>query len=335
MKPKVLFAVARDLRDEVFAPDAVRKIESVCDVLDVPAPVDPNADFLHANLGGAEIVVSSWGTAALDEPVLAAAPALKFLAHAAGSVKPQVSTASWDRGIRVTGAAQAIAVGVAEFCLALIMTASKRVFWFADRVRQGAFTRAEEHFGRAFEIYRQKVGIIGASQVGRRLAELLRPYGCTVMIYDPYWTKERVQALGAVKVDTLEQIFQQCRVVSLNAPTTKETERMIRGKHFAMLPEGAVFVNTARGIIVDQDEMLEELRRGRFVACLDVTVPEPLPIDHPLRRLPNVIITPHQAGAMAENRMRMGQFIAEEIERYVAGTKLLGEVTREQLATIA
>ncbi len=235
----------------------------------------------------------------------------------------------------VTGAAPAIAVGVAEFCLGLIITASKRVFWFSDRIRQGHFSRADDLFGKAFEIYRQKVGIIGASQVGQRLAELLRPFGCTVLVYDPYWTKDRVAALGAQKVETLDEIFSQCRVVSLNAPVTKETEKMIRGRHFAMLPDGAVFVNTARGILVDQDEMVEQLNRGRFVACLDVTVPEPLPIDHPLRRLPNVILTPHQAGAMAENLVRIGEFITAEIALYVEGRPLLAEVTRERLDTIA
>ena len=110
---------------------------------------------------------------------------------------------------------------------------------------------------------------------------------------------------------------------------------MIRGKHFAMLQNGSVFINTARGILIDQDEMVQELRRGRFVAALDVTVPEPLPIDHPLRQLPNVIVTPHEAGAFAENLVRIGEFISEEIERYAAGKPLLGEVTRDKLDLIA
>ena len=335
MKPKMLFAVASEHREKIFPSHVQKKIETTCDVIDVAAPADPNADFLRAHLKGAEIVVSGWGTAALDAAVLGAAPSLKLLAHAAGSVKPQVSPASWERGIRVTGAAQAIAVGVAEFCLGLMITMSKRVYWMARRVREGAFSRAEDFFGPAFEIYRQKVGIIGASHVGRRLAELLRPFGCTVMIYDPYWSKEKLAALGAMKAETVDEIFRECRVVSLNAPTTKETEKMIRGRHFAMLRDGSVFINTARGILIEQDEMVQELRRGRFVACLDVTVPEPLPIDHPLRLLPNVLVTPHEAGAFAENLMRIGEFISEEIERYAAGKPLLGEVTKAQMDTIA
>ncbi len=110
---------------------------------------------------------------------------------------------------------------------------------------------------------------------------------------------------------------------------------MVRGKHFALLREGSVFINTARGILIDQEEMVQELRKGRFVACLDVTVPEPLPLDHPLRLLPNVLVTPHEAGAFAENLVRIGELIAEEVERYAAGKPLLGEVTRDKLDTIA
>jgi phosphoglycerate dehydrogenase-like enzyme len=335
VKPRILMAVAAEHRDKIFPAPVQKRIDSVCEVIDAPVPADPNADFLTKHLGKAEIMVSGWGTAPLDAAVLAAASSLKLLAHAAGSIKPQASTASWDRGVRVTGAAQAIAVGVAEFCLGLIITMSKRVWWMSQRVRQGAFSRAEDFFGPAFEIYRQKVGVIGASFVGRRLIELLKPFGCTVVVFDPYWSREKLQALGAEKAETLDELFKECRVVSLNAPTTKETERMIRGRHFAMLRDGSVFVNTARGILIDQDEMVQELRRGRFVAALDVTVPEPLPIDHPLRLLPNVIVTPHEAGAFSENLVRIGEFISEEIERYAAGKPLLGEVTRDRLDVIA
>ncbi len=335
MKPRILFALAREFHDQIFPAHARARIEETCQLIAAPVPEEPDLAFLRAHARDAEIIVSGWGTQAVDGAVLASAPALKLVAHAAGSIKPMMSDEAWNRGVRVTGAAQAIAAGVAEFCLGLILTVSKRVPWLAERVREGHWSRSDDLFGKPFEIYRQRVGIIGASNVGRRLAELLRPFGCTVVIYDPYWTRERIEALGAVKAESLEEIFRECRVVSLNAPTTKETERMIRGSHFALLRDGAVFINTARAILVDQDEMLAELRRGRFVACLDVTLPEPPPIDHALRRLPNVLITPHVAGAVGENLMRIGEFIAEEIVRYAAGGKLLGEVTRDQLGTIA
>jgi phosphoglycerate dehydrogenase-like enzyme len=335
MAPRLLYAVSREHFARIVPPHVRDRIAAACDVIPAPVPEEADKAFVLSHVRDAEILVSSWGTPAIDAEILAAAPALKLVAHAAGTIKPMMSEEAWRRGVRVTGSAQAIATGVAEFCLCLIVAASKRVFWLADRLRTGFWSRTEDLFGTPFEIYRQRVGIIGASFVGRELVRLLRPQGCTVVVYDPYWSSERIAELGAVKAETLDEIFGTCRVVSLNAPTTKETERMIRGKHFAALPDGAVFVNTARGILIDQDEMVGELRRGRFVACLDVTTPEPLPIDHPLRRLPNVVITPHIAGAVVENLMRIGEFIAEDLERYAAGRELRGEVTRDRLDTIA
>lgn len=110
---------------------------------------------------------------------------------------------------------------------------------------------------------------------------------------------------------------------------------MIRGEHFRLLPPGALFVNTARGAIIHEQEMIEELRKGRFVACLDVTEQEPPAPGHPLRELPNVWLTPHEAGAVAQNLLRIGAFVADEVEAHAAGRPLKYEVKQEQLSHIA
>jgi phosphoglycerate dehydrogenase-like enzyme len=321
--------------DDIFPQHVRSTLSSLCSIADAPLPEQADTAFLRDNIGDAEILITSWGSPRVEEEVLAAAPKLELVAHAAGTVKPIVSDALWERGIRVTSAARAIADGVAEFCLALIMSASKRVFWYADDIRRGMWPKGDQAFGPAFEIYRQNVGIIGASFVGRKLISLLEPYSCNILLYDPYCTADEARELGATTVDSLDELFSSCRVVSLNAPTTDETIGMVQGRHFAMLPHGAVFVNTARGVVVKQDEMIEELRKGRFVACLDVTDPEPPVLDDPLRRLPNVIITPHEAGALKENRMRIGEFAAAEIQAFLQGKPMLGEVTKERLARLA
>ena len=143
-----------------------------------------------------------------------------------------------------------------------------------------------------------------------------------------------MKELGATKVDTLEELFSRSLVVSLNAPSTDETKEMIRGRHFALLPKGALFINTARGAIVHELEMIEELRKGGFVACLDVTEPEPPAPDSPLRSLDNVFLTPHEAGAVAQNLLRIGTFVADEVEALLAGNDLHYEIRPEDLAQI-
>ena len=140
--------------------------------------------------------------------------------------------------------------------------------------------------------------------------------------------------MNVTKTETLEELFSQCRVISLNAPSTSQTEGMIKGEHFRLLQEGSVFINTARGTIVNEKEMIEELKKERFIACLDVTDPEPPAEDSPLRTLPNVILTPHEAGVVAENMARLGTFVATEIEAYINNQPLHFEVKKEQLTTI-
>lgn len=331
---KILIAINRELRPQIIGSPDYERLTRLEKLLPAEAPEKADKQFFLAQDGGTEIIISSWGTSTLDEEVIAHFPRLRLLAHAAGSVKSLASEALWKQGVRVTSAAAAIAYGVAEFCLGLILTTCKRAFWGDPGVRAGKWKGVLEVFGKPFEIYQQNIGIIGASHVGRHLIKLLHNFDCRIMLYDPYCSREKAQELGVELVPTLDDLFRQCRVVSLNAPSTEETKNMIRGRHFALLPDGAVFINTARGAIIHQDEMVAELRKGHFIACLDVTEPEPLPKGHPLLHLPNVLLTPHEAGAIAENRLRLGTFAVNEVEAFVKNQPLHFEVTKEMLARI-
>ena len=319
----------------IFPEPILAEIKNEYEIIDAPMTAEVDDDYIRAYIGQANIVVTSWGTPPLTEKVLKGADSVEFVAHAAGTVKPIVSDTMWDMGIRITSSAKAIADGVAEFTLGLMLTCSKRTFWFAEDIRRGYWSKRDDVFGAPFEIYRQKAGLIGAGYVGRKVIELLKPFKPQILLFDPYCGADDAKKMGVEKVDTLDDIFSQCRVVSLHAPITDETKGMIHGKHFAQLPDGALFINTARGVIIQQQEMVDELAKGRFVACLDVTNPEPPSLDHPLRKLPNVILTPHIAGAISENLGRIGEFVLTETRALYKGTPLAGEVTRESIAFMA
>jgi phosphoglycerate dehydrogenase-like enzyme len=333
--PTVLYALTEELFDKMFHKSDRKRIEEIGSVLPPPSGDEVDKDFLLEYIGRADVVVTSWGTPACDADVMQAAENLQLLCHAGGSVKPVVSEALWKRGVRVTSAAAAISFGVAEFCLGLILLAPKRAFWAANAIREGQWLEGLQTANGPLEIYQETIGIIGASHVGRRLMELLQPFNCDVLLYDPYCTDESAAAFGARRVDTLDELFEQSLVVSLNAPSTEETCGMIRGSHFQKLRDGGVFINTARGAIVQGDEMIAELQKGRFLACLDVTEPEPPQPDSPLRSLPNVWLTPHEAGAIAQNLRRIGTFVADEITAFTQNAPLHYEITQEQLANIA
>jgi len=138
-----------------------------------------------------------------------------------------------------------------------------------------------------------------------------------------------------VRQSGLDEIFAQCPIVTLQAPPTKETYHMVGAKQLALLQDGAVFINTARSHLVDEAALLDELRKGRFVAALDVFDQEPLPEDSPFRQLDNVVITPHIAGHSAQARRRQGQEMADEIARFLAGEPLHYPVTVEMLEIMA
>ena len=161
------------------------------------------------------------------------------------------------------------------------------------------------------------------------MIRLLAPFEPHVLVYDPYLPDTEAERLGVAKAD-LDDLLRRADVVTLHTPSLPETEHMIDGRRLALMKDDALIVNTARGSLFDEPALVAELSRGRFFAFLDVTDPEPPAADSPLRRLPNVVVTPHLAGCI-ENCTRMGEMAVEELRRFFAGDPPIYEVTPERL----
>jgi phosphoglycerate dehydrogenase-like enzyme len=269
--------------------------------------------------------------ARLDAEVIAVAPGLKAMAHLGSSVTRFVSDALWERGIRVTSAGPALARDVAETTLGLMIVGMKRIWPLGQHVREGGWR--ESAYWPSRELHGKTVGIVGASNVGRHVIELLRPFGTHVLLYDPYVSEVRAAQLGATKVE-MDELARRADIVSLHAPAKPETRHLLSSDRLATMKDDALLVNTARGTLIDEEALVKELTKGRFFAFLDVTDPEPPAGDSPLRRLDNVVVTPHLAGCI-EDCSRMGEMAVEELRRFFAGEPPLYEVTLEQLARVA
>lgn len=277
-------------------------------------------------LAHAEVLVTGWGCPPLDEETLRAAPRLRAVVHTAGTVKQHVTEACWRRGIQVTSAAAANAVPVAEYTLAAILFANKRVLSARDAYRETRDRGVDWHTALATAgNYRRRIGIIGASRIGRRVIELLRPFDLEVALSDPYLDSDEAARLG-VRLVTLPELFAGCDVVSVHAPWLPDTEGLVSRALLAAMPDGATLINTARGALVDQQALEEELRSGRIDAVLDVTSPEVLPASSPLYTLPNVLLTPHIAGSMGGELRRMADFALDELERWTRGAPFLDPI---------
>jgi len=277
----------------------------------------------------AEIVFSGWGGPKMDKAFLEAAPHLKAMFYAAGTIKHIVTEDSWNRNITITTSADANAVPVAEYTLSQVLFTLKGGWQFVRDVQ-----RRKEYPQKPFHhlpgAFNSTVGIISLSTVGRKVAKLLKPFNIRVLAYDPYADKKDEYELG-VELTSLSSLFRQSDVVSLHAPLLPATKGMITGDHLSSMKEHASFINTARGAIVNENEMLAVLKeRSDITAILDVTEPEPPAKDSLIYTLPNVVLTPHIAGSEGKECGRLGTYMLEEFKRYIKGEDLRWRVTKEQ-----
>ena len=248
-------------------------------------------------IAGADIAITSWGVPQLDKEILDCAPNLRFVAHAAGSVKGIVSDELYARGIRVVSSARILSYGVSETALGLTICACKNVFAFNEEICNGGWV---EDYSVITELFDITVGVVGCGFAGSHYIELLQAFGVNVLAYDPLLDEAAIAAMGAKKADR------------------------------------AILINTARGALVDAEALAQALRGGKLkYACLDVTDPEPPAADSPLRGIPNCIMTPHLAGLANNGKLKIGAHVADEIGRFLTGGTLVSEITQAMLATIA
>ena len=333
--PVVAITIGRSHYVRMFSAAALADLAAVAEVVHHAGDEPASKQDLLAVLAGADACITSWGVASLDADVVAAAPRLGHLAHMGGSVKRFVSEAQCGtRGIRVTSASVTLARDVAETTLGLMIVGRKRIWPLGNHVRDGGW-RDSPTWDRwdARELHRSTVGLIGAGSVGRHVIELLAPFETTILVADPYLSDEEAAGLGVEKVE-LGELMDRGDVVSIHAPETDQTRHMIGAELLSRLRDGAVLINTARGGIIDEAALVHELATGRIFAFLDVTEPEPPASDSPLRRLENVVVTPHIAGCI-ENCHRMGELAAEEVRRYLAGQPAINEIRPDMLDRIA
>jgi len=285
-----------------------------------------------AALAEADVLFATWGMPKLDEEFLAAAPRLKAVFYAADSVKGFATPESYKRGILISSAWQANAIPVAEYSHATILLGLTG-FWSSQRLaRDGKFSH--QHFPVAGGFH-SNVGLVSLGAIGRLVAGYLAKHEINILAYDPYATPAAAASVGVTLV-SLEELFAKSHVVSIHTPWLPETEKMINASLLRSMPEAATLINTSRGAVIDEADLCEVLaERQDITAILDVTHPEPPLPDSPLRTLKNVILTPHIAGSIGGEIARMGYWMNDELDLYLAGKPLRHGVSEDMLARMA
>jgi phosphoglycerate dehydrogenase-like enzyme len=322
------------VEQQLLSGPARAELEELVDLVDASA-VDLTAlpdDVLEQ----VEIVLGSWGCNLLDDALLARMPKLRLLAYAAGTVKFTVTPATWEHGVVVSSAAAANAVPVAEFTFAAVVMIGKDVFRVRDALRETRGRAPVIGVGPTGELGTRgmRVGLIGASSIGRLVIERLATIDVEMAVADPYLDDAEAERLGVTRME-LDELFTWADVVSVHAPELPSTRHLVDADRLARMHDGAWLVNTARGSLVDTDALTRECVARRLNALIDTPDPEPLPADSPLYDLPNVVLTPHVAGSLGSEVSRMGDLAVAEIRRFVAGDALAHEVRAEDLDRIA
>ncbi|KAB8139038.1 hydroxyacid dehydrogenase [Gracilibacillus oryzae] len=313
---------------ELIYPLQIRKeIKKLVDIDERQLSQDTLQNNYHL-LKDIDILISGWGGPRLDAEFLEHAPNLKAVFYGAGSIKNMATDHMWDREIIITNAVKANAVPVIEFTISQIVFCLKNGWQFVrDIERTKTFPHKPSAIVGGFG---STVGVISLSTIGKGVCELLKHFDLNVIAYDPFASQEEAERLG-VKLCSLDEIFEQSDIVSVHAPLLDETKGMITASHFAKMKQGASFINTARGAIVKEEEMISVLKqREDITAVLDVTDPEPPAPESPLYLMPNVILTPHLAGSHGKECARMGHYMLQELERYVKKEPLQWQVSREE-----
>ena len=329
-RPNVLVLASDTLFQHFFSDTALAKLDEVTTWTRSAARAD--SPELRSEVANADVLITTWHSPFLTAEMLGQPSRVKLIAHCGGEVKSRVAEDVFQFAT-ITNAADPMARGVAEMALALTLTLVRRLPDYAAEMRDGVI-RTNEYVSEGETLFGRRVGIVGFGRIGRAFSKLLQPLGVEILVTDPYAEPATVAAYGAALIE-LDELVRSCSVVVLCAALTPDTRGMFDGRRLSFLTDGAYLINVARGGLIDMEALLTELRRGRITAALDVTDPlEPLPPDHELRGLRNVILTPHIAAGGIEMRREMGAIAVEEVVRFAKGQPPLNRVTTEMLATM-
>jgi phosphoglycerate dehydrogenase-like enzyme len=318
----------------VYAPHVMERINRLAEL---DGRIYSRADVMASpeSFRDVEVIFSTWGMPCFtEEEIEECFPNLRCVFYAAGTVQ-SFARPFLNRGVKVFSAWAANGVPVAEYTVSQIILANKGFFVQARLMAQKRLDEAKKRKASCIGNYGERIGLIGCGMIGSLVAQMLQDYNLEVLVFDPFLSDERAAELK-VKKTSLEELFSSCRVVSNHLANNEKTKGMLKYSHFASMLPYATFINTGRGAQVVEDDLCRALsERDDLTAILDVTYPEPAPLSHPFYTLENCFMTPHIAGSLGGEVVRMAEYMADELELYVAKSSCRYEVSIKMLETMA
>jgi phosphoglycerate dehydrogenase-like enzyme len=322
----ILLACKAELRDDFMPPPLQAELAGLTANFRWLDPSTLPRDEWPARLAAInpEVLVTCWGTPILPEHV---PPALRYVCHLAGGVKGIVSRGHLERGLRLTNWGGSLSRTVAEGALLHILACLRRATRATFALhRDGQWRRPDD---RLESLFGRKVGLHGFGHIARELITLLQPFGVELAAFAPDLDAEKQAKFNVRAAVSLEALFSENDIVVELAPLNPRTRGIVTERHLRLLRRGAVFVNVGRGAVVDEAALCRVAIEGNILMGLDVFATEPIPANSPLRGLPNVFLTPHEAGAPQDRHRDCGAFALKNIRAYAAGQPLEAVITPE------
>lgn len=324
---KILVTIpAGRVRDTFLPTDVQAAFAEIGEVVYNPLGRQYTEKELGEALQGVDIAVTGWGTPTIAGEALDSCDALKLIAHTGGSVADLVDPSVYAKGIRVISGNKLYAESVAEGTIAYMTAMMRRIPDYVYTIRNGGWNLQGEEWSEG--LFGRTIGILGVGTIARELMRMLQPFRCSFLVWDCNYTVD-TNFLTSVNArqTSLEEVLTTCSIVSLHASLTPASHGLIGKRELGMMRKGALFINTSRGAIVRQDELVEVLReRPDLRAVLDVFEKEPIDADCPLRKMPNVYLMPHKAGPTIDHRSAVGRALLSDIRRFIGGEALEHEI---------
>ena len=287
-----------------------------------------------ALIRSADVLLTMWDSLPVPAAVIADPGRLRYVCNITGSLRGWVPLALVERGIPVTNWGDAPAQGVAEAAVTLLLSCLKDVVWHHQEV--AASQTGERHTGwhRGGTLDGLVVGVYGLGVIGRAFVRMIQPFNPVILGFDPYVAAADWPA-GVARVNSLEALCRQSQAISLHAGLSEETRGAVSRELLALLPDGGVVVNTARGGLIDQEALFAELATGRLRAGLDVLDgDDALAPGHPARQWPNLLWTRHflaDRGALTATGLEsMHRICLDNLARFRDGRPLRFTFDRER-----
>ena len=274
-----------------------------------------------------EIIVGAWDMPPLPlSAVVGQGGSVEYFSFVPGSAKKQITAEHLQAGLVMTNWGTTIGPYVAECALLLVLNALRRVALWGHQLKAEGIWRDRLTQNRS--LFRKRVGLHGFGAIAQSLVELMQPFD-PIVTADTGVPDDVLAKYGVTRAESTEALFANSDVLIELKPLTAQTERSVDERLLRMLPKGACFVNIGRGPVVDEEALVRVASEGNIEVALDVYAQEPLPVESPLRGLPNVFLLPHMGGATIDRGIDCGERALRNVERFVAGETLENPVSVE------